>query len=97
MRGQALEIGAAPGREAARLIPALEGGERDAVTEQIEDERHARTMSARAARCQGLASAAGYIPDLAPLAAAATSFELMSTVIMNPFVPLNSNAFGPSR
>jgi hypothetical protein len=30
--------------------------------------------------------------DLPP----ATSFELMSSVIMKPFVPLNSNAFGPS-
>jgi len=75
------------------------------VTQQIEDERHERTMCARAARCQGVAAPelrrhpvrGVYIPDLPPFAAAATSFEVMSKVIMNPFVPLNSNAFGPSR
>ena len=28
---------------------------------------------------------------------AATSFELMSKVIMNPFVPLNSKGLSPAR
>ena len=32
-----------------------------------------------------------------PLFSLAKSFELMSSVIMNPFVPLNSNALSPVR
>ena len=32
-----------------------------------------------------------------PWLAGATSFEVMSTVIRNPLVPLNSKALGPTR
>jgi len=75
------------------------------MTQKIEDERHGRTLLrpcrplSRPPAVEGVTpgdAVEPYIPDLL-VAAAATSLDEMSTVIMNPFVPLNSNAFDPSR
>ena len=81
----------APGiRELALAIAALEGSDSLAMTEQIKrsgTERDSRSvpLSVKLER---------YCP---PPEAAAKSLDDSSTVMKKPLVPLNSNAFWPSR
>lgn len=54
-----------------------------------------RTPQGRNSATQSVVRMLDYI--LAFASAAATSRELMSSVIMKPLVPLNSNGFSPAR
>ena len=98
MAPEAFEVALAAGREPTGRVPAFGRGQGIAMTQEIEHERHepsvdpCRSLSRRDA----LADAAqDHIPPL--LAGAASGGAAISTVIMNPFVPLNSNASGPRR
>lgn len=101
MARETLEQGDAARRESAGRVVSAFGGERVTVADEIEHERHERsvrpcrrvssgaTIQSEFVACRDPRARVRYMPDLAG-AAAAKSFELRSTVIMNPFVPLNS-------